>query len=240
MFHRSRRRTFAGYVPVVTAAIALLALAPLALADKGGTANGGGGGGGGKSSGGSTTGGGGGSTGGGSTGGGGTATTQTSTLAMTSQYVYWPDTWSPNCMTEDDIVQRSFSGALYGSSSTSYQLCDLNTDGWTAGGIGLESDVYVVGALSSLTIIAPDGSAHQAVLVGQTSAQGVTTSHYAVCYVPPYHISTDTGTAPLAGGTWQLTLSGQISSASWTTRAQMTNVSFQQSYCPATEQNLLP
>jgi hypothetical protein len=66
----------------------------------------------------------------------------------------------------------------------------------------------------------------------------VTTSHYAVCYVPLYFISNDTGTDPLPGGTWQIVLSGQISSANWTTRAQMTNSIFQQNYCPLSEQNL--
>src|SRR5437763_11560312 len=79
----------------------------------------------------------------------------TTTLALTSQYIYWPDTWAPNCMTEDDVVRRSFSGSLSGSYSTSFQLCSLSADGVTAGGEGVQSEVAVGGTLSDLTITAP-------------------------------------------------------------------------------------
>jgi hypothetical protein len=148
------------------------------------------------------------------------------------------------CLSEDDYDQRVFSGSLNGSYGTTYQLCGLNTDGYTAGGIGLESDVYVVGQLSDVAITSPDGSVHHAVLMStSTSGSGknlVTTSHYAVCYVPPWSLSSDTSGAALTGGTWLITLSGQISSATWTTTATMTNVSYQQTYCPVSEQNLVP
>jgi hypothetical protein len=211
----------------IAAVALLLTLVPIALADKGGTPNGGGGGGGRGAASGS----------GGSTSTGGTTT---STLSLSSSTLQLNRNLPSWCLSEDDFDQRVFSGSLYGSSSTSYRLCDLNADGFTAGGIGLESDVTVTGQLSDLTITAPDGSSHHAMLMSQSTTKGVTSFRYAVCYVPPYYLSTDIGTDPLAGGTWQIALSGQISSAYWTTRAQMTNTTFQQNYCPASQQNLLP
>lgn len=176
-------------------------------------------------------------------GGGRTTTAPSSSLALTSQ-TSWNNPNGPSwCKSEDDYDFRTFSGSLNGTYSTSYQLCDPSTDyyngiWWDAGGEGLEADVSVVGQLSNLTITAPDGTSHGAVLMSQTTSRGVTTSHYAVCYVPPYYKSSDIGTDPLAGGSWQVTLSGQISSANWTTRDNMTDVTFQQTYCPSSEQNL--
>jgi hypothetical protein len=200
--------------------IVLFALVPSALADKGGVPKGGGGGG--KTS--ATTGG----------------SVTSSSLSLISETVFNPS-WAPSgCLTEDDYVHRVFSGSLYGSYATSYHLCDLSTDGMPAGGTGLESDVYAVGQLSDLTIASPDGSVHHAMLIGQTTAKGVTTSHYAVCYVPPYSLASDTSGTALQGGTWQITISGQLSSASWGTTATMTDVVFQQNYCPSSEQNLAP
>src|SRR6266576_3658424 len=163
-------------------------------------------------------------------------TTSTSTLALTSENIYWPNTWEPNCMTEDDVDVRSFSGSLSGSYSTSFQLCSLGTDGWTAGGEGIQSEVGVSGTLSDLTITAPDGAVTHGVYTGTT--QGI--SHYKVCVVPPYYASTDTGTNPLAGGTWTVSLSGSISSASWQAQATMTDVNFQRANCPVSQQNILP
>lgn len=160
-------------------------------------------------------------------------------LSLTSQTEMWNPKVSVSCLTEDDYWQRVFSGSLNGSYSTSYQLCGLNTDGYTAGGIGLQSSISVVGQLTSLTITAPDGTSHGAVLMGQSTSKGVTKQIYEVCYVPPYYMSTDTGTDPLQGGTWNITLSGDISSASWVTNAEMTDVTFQQGHCPTSEQNLL-
>jgi hypothetical protein len=206
-------RSLATRIVFTAALIAVLALVPIALAGKGGTPNGGSGGKGGSSS----------------------STSGSSTLNLTSSYLKLNPKVALSCLTEDDYDQRFFSGSLNGSYSTSYQLCGLNTDGLTAGGIGLESDVWVSGQLADLTITSPDGSAHHAVFMG--TSKGL--DHYAVCYVPPYYLSTDTGTNPLQGGTWQFTLSGQISSVSWATRAQMTDVTFQQGYCPASQQNLL-
>ena len=210
-------RSLATRLVFTAALVALLALVPIALAAKGGTPNNGGG-----------------------KGSSLLPTGGSTTLSLISNTVKLNPNWPSSCLSEDDYDQRVFSGSLNGSFSTSYQTCGLNTDGFTAGGIGLESDVYAVGQLSDLSITAPDGDVHHAVLMGQTTTKGVTTSHYAVCYVPLYFISNDTGTNPLPGGSWQMTLSGQVSSASWTTRAQMTDVVFQQNYCPPTQQNLAP
>jgi hypothetical protein len=156
-------------------------------------------------------------------------------LALTSTYTSWPDTWEPNCMTEDDVVQRNFSGSVSGSYSTSFLLCSLGTDGWTAGGEGVQSEVGVSGTLNDLTITAPDGTITHGVYM--STSKGV--SYYKVCAVPPYYASTDTGTNPLAGGTWTVTLSGSITSASWKAQVTMTDVNFQQANCPASQQNII-
>ncbi|HEU5477029.1 MAG TPA: hypothetical protein VFU64_04270 [Gaiellaceae bacterium] len=158
-----------------------------------------------------------------------------STLALTSENVYWPDSWAPNCMTEDDVVVRSFSGSLSGSYSTSFQLCSLSTDGWTAGGEGIQSEVAVSGTLSDLTITAPDGTVTHGVYTG--TSKGV--SYYKVCVVPPYFASTNTGTSPLAGGSWNVEVSGSISSASWLAQVTMTDVNFQKANCPVSQQNII-
>lgn len=179
--------------------------------------------------------------------GGGAAgrnSTASSPLSLTSE-TRWSNPNAPGwCLAEDDYDYRSFSGSLSGSYSTTYRVCNSSLDyyggiWWDAGGEGLEADVYLVGQLSDLTITAPDGTTHGAVLMGQSTSRGTTTYHYAVCYVPPYYRSTDTGTSPILGGAWGVTLSGQISSANWTTRDDMTDVTFQQTYCPSSEQNLL-
>jgi len=177
-----------------------------------------------------------------SSGGGTTSAGALSQVSETS----WNNPNAPSwCKAEDDYDYRSFSGSLSGSSTTSYRLCDSAVDyyngvWWDAGGEGLQTDVYVVGQLSDLTITAPDGTVHHAVLMGQSTSKGVTTNHYATCYVPPYSIASNTGGTPLAGGTWQISLSGQISNANWTTRDDMTSPTFQQTYCPTSEQNLVP
>lgn len=151
----------------------------------------------------------------------------------------------PWCAAEDAVIQQSFSGYLAGVYTTSQQLCGLSTDyydgvWWDAGGIGLESDVYVVGQLTDLAITSPDGTAHHAVLMGQSTSKHVTTYHYGVCYVPPYSLLNDIGGTPLPGGTWGISLSGTVSSATWHVNATMTDVAFQQSYCPPSQQNIVP
>jgi hypothetical protein len=166
-----------------------------------------------------------------------------SAMAMTAQTIVTNPNTPPWCLTEDDFDQRTYQGSLSGSYSMTEQLCNDSSDyyngiWWTSGGIGLESDISVVGQLIDLTITAPDGTVHHAVLMGQTSSRGTTTSHYAVCFVPPYYSSNDIGAAPLNGGTYQITVSGSISSSTWQTNAQMTDVNYQQSYCPASERNL--
>ncbi|HET6911019.1 MAG TPA: hypothetical protein VFH54_16935 [Mycobacteriales bacterium] len=157
----------------------------------------------------------------------------------------WNNPNSPSwCLNEDDYDQPVYSGSLSGSMSASEQLCGLSSDyyngaWWDAGGIGVETDIYFTGQLSDLSIAAPDGTAHHAVLVGQSTSKGQTTYHYAACYVPAYSSSTDTGGTPLPGGTWGISLSGQVSNARWSVRAQMTDVRFQQTYCPASQQNVV-
>lgn len=164
-------------------------------------------------------------------------------LALSSQNT-WNNPNSPSwCFNEDDHDFRTFTGSISGTFSTPYQMCNESADyyngiWWDAGGEGLEADAYVVGQLSDVAITAPDGTAHHGVLVGQSTYKGTTTYHYAVCYVPNYSVATNTGGTPLAGGTWQFSLSGQLSSVSFTTRDAMTDANFQQSYCPASEQNL--
>lgn len=163
-------------------------------------------------------------------GGGKPGRTPVAPLSMTSDVVYWPDTWEPNCITEDDSDVRSFAGSLDGSYSTSYALCGL-TDPYSAGGIGLQASATVNGTLTDLSVTSPDGT----VTHGVSTGMGV----YGVCVVPPYFAATNTSFNPLAGGTWTITLSGQIKSVSWTTRALMANVNFQTLNCPPAQQNII-
>jgi len=156
----------------------------------------------------------------------------------------WNNPNSPSwCLNEDDYDQPVYSGSLSGSMSASEQFCGLSSDyyngtWWDAGGIGLETDIYFTGQLTDLSITAPDGTAHHAVLVGQATSKGQTTYHYAACYVPAYSSATDTGGTPLPGGSWGISLNGQVSNARWSVRAQMTDVRFQQTYCPVSQQNI--
>ena len=102
-------------------------------------------------------------------GGNGPKSSSTSgTLSLTGESIYWPDTWEPNCMTEDDIDQRTFTGSLSGSYSTSFRLCNLSVDGWTSGGEGVQSKVAVSGTLGDLTITDPSGAITHGVYLGQT------------------------------------------------------------------------
>lgn len=147
-----------------------------------------------------------------------------------------------SCLNEDDIDQRTFAGRLSGSYSTSYPLCDTWNDGiyWSAGGEGVETDIASNGPITDLVITSPTGDKHHAVLMGTSTSNGVTTYKYAACYVPPFSLSTYTGTDPLAGGTWTIALSGSFSSATWNTTVRMAYPSFQETYCPSSEQNLTP
>lgn len=155
----------------------------------------------------------------------------------------------PWCLTEDDYVQRVYSGALNGSYSTSEELCGLATDYyngvyWDSGGIGLQSTVFVVGALTDMTITSPTGAVEHAVWVGSSISKGTTTNEYEACFMPTYSISTGTGGLPLSvtdlGDPWSVTLSGDIASAKWYVTAQMGQVPYQEASCPASEQNLVP
>lgn len=169
-------------------------------------------------------------------------------LTLIAEYVQdSPNAAAPTwCLNEDDFDERVFSGSLSGSFSTSYALCDRSVDYsggmyWDAGGIGLQADLYVVGTVSDLAIVSPSGDVHHGVLVGSSTSKGVTTDHYQVCFVPRYSVSTDMGGTPLAGGAWQVTLSGRLANVvRWTVNAQMTDARFQQANCPPSEQNLAP
>lgn len=156
--------------------------------------------------------------------------------------------WNPNisnhtCQTEDATHLRQYSGSLNGSFSVTEKLCNYNTDGYTSGGIGLMADVSVVGTLSDMTITSPTGVAHHAVLTSSSTFKHVTTNNYSVCFVPPYYVSTDQGSDPLSqtynGNPWTYSLSGNISKASLTIYSQMTDVTVQKNYCPASQRNLL-
>ncbi len=165
-------------------------------------------------------------------------------LSLTSEQSGKNPNTPPWCMGEDDYDYRTFTGSLAGSYSTTYQLCNSSVDYyngvyWNAGGEGIQASLDVSGTYTDLSITAPDGSSHHGVLVSTTVFHGVTTQHYQVCYVPPYFVSTDTGTSPLAGGVYTMSVSGQFTSTAWTTRADMTDVTFQRTYCPPSEQNLI-
>ncbi len=143
------------------------------------------------------------------------------------------------CLNEDDYDGRSFAGSLNGSYSTQFQLCDGNVDysggvSWTAGGEGIQSKVGVSGTLSDLTITAPDGTVTHGVYMSTDRH----VSYYEVCVCPPFYASTDTGTDPLAGGIWTVTLSGSIRNASWEAQVAMAFVPWQQQNCPPSEQNI--
>lgn len=168
-------------------------------------------------------------------------------LTLSSQYVSnSPNPAAPTwCLNEDDWHQRNWSGSLNGSFTATEQLCDGSVDyaggtWWNAGGIGLQSDLYVTGTLSDLAITSPQGLGHHAVLVGSSTSRGLTTNHYQVCYVPPYSTTSGTGGTPLAGGSWQISLTGDVTNVRYTVDAEMTDIMFQQQHCPASEQNLVP
>jgi hypothetical protein len=168
-----------------------------------------------------------------------TTLAQTGQVKTSSLNPYAPTT----CQNEDDVWTRYYGGSLNGSFSSTYTMCD-GTDGWNAGNQGLEADVVLKGTLSDMTITSPDGTqTHHA---AQTScAQQIfyypkgNNICYAVCFVPPFYLSSNTGTSPLAGGIWTLALSGQISSATYTTRSTVADVTFQKTYCPVSQQNLI-
>jgi hypothetical protein len=151
------------------------------------------------------------------------------------------------CLNEDDFHYRTWSGSLNGSLSTTERLCDYSVDYsggmyWSAGGIGLEADLYVVGTLSGLTITSPLGVTRSAVLVGSQylTKQRVTQDHYQVCITPTYSLSSDIGGTPLGGGTWTINLAGNFSQAAYSTTAIMADVTYQQQYCPTSQQAFAP
>jgi hypothetical protein len=168
-------------------------------------------------------------------------------LSLVSETVWKsPNPAAPTwCLNEDDYHKRTWSGSLNGSFTANEQLCGLDSDYsggmyWDAGGIGLQADLYVTGMLTDLSITSPQGVSHAAVLVGSSMSNGVRTDHYEVCYVPPYAIASNTGGMPLPGGSWQVTLAGDVSKVTFSETAQMTDATFQQTNCPASEQNLVP
>jgi hypothetical protein len=175
-------------------------------------------------------------------GGHGGGASRTTALSPTSETIYnSPNPAAPKwCLNEDDIHSRTWAGSVQGSFSVTEQLCGLASDYsggiyWDAGGLGIQADLYVTGTLNALTITSPGGESHAGVLVGSSG----NTSHYQVCYMPTYSISTDTGGMPLPGGTWQITLSGNAN-VTFSETSRMAYVFNQQSGCPASEQNLVP
>jgi hypothetical protein len=201
-------------VALAVLCVSALALAPAASAAKGGKA--------------------------GASGGTGAGLSLISESVWNSPNVLAP-TW---CMNEDDVHLRSWNGSLNGSFTATEQLCNDSVDysggiWWSAGGVGVQSDVYATGTLTELTITAPDGTSHPGVLVGSSTSRGTNTDHWQVCYVPAYSVTSNVGGRPLPGGTWQVTLSGSSSKVTFSLRAHMTDVSFQQQSCPASEQNLV-
>jgi hypothetical protein len=167
-------------------------------------------------------------------------------LSLTSEYIWnSPNPSAPTwCLNEDDWHVRTWSGALDGTFATTERLCDGSLDLlggilWNAGGIGLQADLVVAGRLDDLSISSPQGDRHHAVLVGSTTSKGTTLNHYQVCYAPAFALASNSGGQPLPGGTWQVGLAGSVTQVSFTLRVRMTDVPFQQAYCPASEQNLV-
>ena len=62
---------------------------------------------------------------------------------------------------------------------------------------------------------------------------------FATRYVPAYSVTSNVGGRPLPGGTWQIALSGNSSKVTFGLRAHMTDVNFQQQYCPESSRNLV-
>ena len=167
-----------------------------------------------------------------------------SDLTLSSETVQnSPNTAAPLwCLNEDDLHKRMWTGSLNGSFTATERLCGTSdySNGmyWDAGGIGLQAEVWVNGTLDDVTITSPDGTSHHAVLVDSSTSKGATTKHYQVCYTPQYSISSGASGRPMVGGTWQITATGNFTSGTFATTARMTTVAYQQSYCPASEQNL--
>jgi hypothetical protein len=165
--------------------------------------------------------------------------------ALALQQEIWSYSSNPSapsgCLNEDDYHYRAWSGGLGGAFTATEQLCDATADGWNPGGIGVEADVWVIGTLNGLSITGPSGETQQAVLMSQTKLKGgAVKSYYAVCVMPPFFLSTNTGTNPLPGGTWTFNLSAQATSVTYEVQAFMGYPDQQQLYCPPGEQNLLP
>ncbi len=165
--------------------------------------------------------------------------------AFSLQQEVWSYSSNPTapsgCLNEDDSHYRNWAGSLAGTFLATEQLCDYATDGWSAGGIGLEADVWVTDAVADLSITSPAGVKQQAVLMSQTKLKGgAIRNYYAVCVMPLFYLSTNTGTDPLPGGTWTFSLTTQASTVSYEVRGIMGYPDQQQAYCPASEQNLAP
>jgi hypothetical protein len=162
-------------------------------------------------------------------------------LSLVSEYIQnSPNPSAPtDCLNEDDYHKRNWTGSLNGTFTATEQLCGSGSDWWTAGGIGLRGDLWTSGTLNDVTITSPAGDSHHAVFVESSTSKGVTLNHYQVCYVPQFSLQYDNGGTPLPGGTWQISLAGNLSKVNYSVTAQMSSVQVQQTYCPVSEQNLI-
>ena len=172
-----------------------------------------------------------------------TSTSPSSGLTLSSQ----DQSLNPNapswCTTEDDVDNQTWTGSLSGSFDQTFRLCDANVDYydgmyWDAGGIGLEANLYTVGDPTDLTITSPSGAVQPAVLVGSSTSKGATTNHYEVCVMPNYSLSTEASSGPLPGGNWTVDLTGSLTHVTYSVDVQMGYATWQQDYCPASEQNI--
>jgi hypothetical protein len=171
-----------------------------------------------------------------------TSVAQASSWTLTQEVIQQPIEGMPlTCWNEDDFHQRQWGGDLSSTFTATEQLCDDATDGVSSGGEGLYAYLSEYGrSTSPLRIVAPDGSFHQAQLMGTTRFKGKTRYDWAVCWVPPYSISTNTSPEQLTGGTWTWTVNGPFTSGGLGAYVLMTDAPFQQMYCPLDQQNLRP
>ena len=130
-----------------------------------------------------------------------------------------------------------------GAFTTSERLCDAAIDvsggiSWDAGGIGLQADLVVAGTLTDLAITSPAGDRHHALFIELDDVEGYELALPRLLR-PAVRAGRQHGRAILAGGTWQIGLTGSTTQVSLALRARIADVPFQQQYCPPSQQNLV-